>query len=338
MNHKVTIRQFGCTIDVRPGQSILDAALKAGLDYPYACRSGTCSACKTLVLEGSVELKAYDPCALTDAERAAGMILACRASPVSDCELSLVDEDVDLPAARKVECTITSVTPMTHDVVLVRAVPNDGRRIGFLAGQFAVLSVPGLPPREYSFANVPGADELEFHIRARPEGLVSAHFYGRAKKGDRLMLNGPFGHAYLRKEHPGPIALVAGGTGLAPARSILHDALAAPPRRQIDLFFSVRWRRDLYLHEQLRELAASREDFRFHPVVTDEPDTPYPRDIFATMQEHVGDFAAAKIYTCGPPALVRACQDFVFSRGTLPENCHTDPFTSQESQQFLNSA
>lgn len=338
MNHKVTIRQFSCTIDVRAGQSILDAALKAGLDYPYACRSGTCSACKTLVLNGKVEQRACDPSALTGAEREAGMILACKAYPVSDCEISLVDDDLDMPAVRKVDCTVTAVRQMTHDVALIEAVPNDGRPIEFLAGQFAVLSVPGLPPREYSFANPPGSGELEFHIRARPEGLVSAHFCGKAKPGDRFTLRGPFGHAYLRKDHGGPIALVAGGTGLAPAKSILTEALKLPSPRPVDLFFSVRFRRDLYLDDHFRELAENHRKFRFHPVITDEPDSPCPRDIFALMQQHIADFKAAKIYTCGPPALVRACQDFVHAQGTLPGNCHADPFTSQSTQQFLNSA
>lgn len=338
MNHKVSIRQFNCTIDVRPGQSILDAALKAGLDYPYACRSGTCSSCKTLVLSGTVEQRAYDASAMTDAERESGMVLACKAYPASDCEVSLVDEDLDLPPVRKVDCTITSVRHMTHDVVLVKAVPSDSRLIEFFAGQFAVLSIPGLPLREYSFANVPGSLELEFHVRARPGGLVSTHFYSKAKAGDKFSLRGPFGHAYLRKDHHGPIALVAGGTGLAPAKSILDEALKLQIRRPIDLFFSVRFLRDLYLDDHFRALDEKHGDFTFHPIVTDELDTPFPRDIFAAMQEHIPDFRGAKIYTCGPPALVRACQEFVNSRGTAPENCHADPFTSQDSQQFLNSA
>jgi ferredoxin-NAD(P)+ reductase (naphthalene dioxygenase ferredoxin-specific) len=336
MNHKVSIQQFGCAIDVRPGQSILDAALKAGLDYPYACRSGTCSACKTQLLSGKVEQRACDASALSEAERDAGIILACRAHPVSDCEIAVVEDEAAVPP-RKADCTITFVERVTHDVVVVRALPEGGQAVPFLAGQFAVLAPPGFPSREYSFANRPGTLELEFHIRARVGGNVSSYFYDRARRGDRFSLNGPFGNAYLRKEHLGPVTLVAGGTGLAPAKSILAEALATSPNRPVDLYFSVRWQRDLYFDDQFRQLAASNSQFRFHPVVTDEP-SPYPRDIFAVMARNVEDFSATKIYTCGPPALVRACQDFVLSRGTSPQNCHADPFVSQETQQILNSA
>ncbi|PWK66410.1 2Fe-2S iron-sulfur cluster-binding protein [Aminobacter sp. AP02] len=337
MNHKVSIPQFDSIIEVRAGQSILDAALKAGLDYPYACRSGTCSACKTQVLSGRVEQRAYDAAALSEAERDAGLVLACRAHPISDCEVAPVDDEPAVPS-RKTECTITYVERVTHDVVVVRALPDGGQAVQFLAGQFAVISPPGFPAREYSFASRPGSPELEFHVRARPGGNVSSYFYDRARRGDRFLLNGPFGNAYLRKDHPGPVTLVAGGTGLAPAKAILVEALAASPGRRVDLYFSVRWQRDLYFDDQFRELAATHDRFRFHPVVTDETDTPYPRDIFAVMAEHIEDFRATKIYTCGPPALVRACQDFVYSRGTSPQDCHADPFVSQESQQILNSA
>lgn len=338
MNHKVSIRPLDCAIDVRQGQSILDAALKAGLDYPYACRQGTCSACKTQVLSGDVEQRAYDVSALSDAERAAGFVLACKAYPKSDCEVQLADEDPALPPLSKADCTVAGIERVTHDVVVVRALPDGGLPVQFLAGQFAVLGLPGFPVREYSFANRPGALELEFHVRARVGGHVSTHFYERTRRGDRFSLSGPFGSAYLRKEHPGPIALVAGGTGLAPAKSILNEALAMPATRSVDLFFSVRWQRDLYFDDQFRDLAASHRNFRFHPVVTDEPDTRYPRDIFAVMAEHIADFSAAKIYTCGPPPLVRACQEFVCAQGTRPEDCHADPFVSQEPQQLLNSA
>ncbi|WP_315920620.1 2Fe-2S iron-sulfur cluster-binding protein [Mesorhizobium sp. SP-1A] len=338
MTHKVSIRQLDCTIDVRPGQSILDAALKAGVDYPYACRSGTCSACKTQVLSGEVELRTYDVSALSDAERKAGLILACRACPTSDCEVDLVEEDPAMPPQRKADCAITYIERVTHDVVIVRAVPDGGMPVQFFAGQFAVLGLPGYPAREYSFANRPGSLELEFHIRSRIGGQVSTHFYERSRRGDRFSLNGPFGNAYLRKEHPGPITLVAGGTGLAPAKSILHEALAMQAVRPIDLYFSVRWLKDLYFDDQFRELAAKKSQFRFHPIVTDEPDTPYPRDIFAVMAEQIKDFKATKVYTCGPPALVRACQDFVCERGTPPQDCHADPFVSQEAQPILNSA
>ena len=77
------------------GETILDAALDAGLDYPFLCRGGTCGTCKTTLLTGSVDLLPYAHFALTDAERDAGLILACRAVPLEDCEIDVLDPDAD---------------------------------------------------------------------------------------------------------------------------------------------------------------------------------------------------------------------------------------------------
>ena len=58
---------------------ILDAALKAGFPFPHGCSSGECGGCKCALLDGKVDMEAYSPDALSDEERAGGLILACRA-------------------------------------------------------------------------------------------------------------------------------------------------------------------------------------------------------------------------------------------------------------------
>lgn len=338
MDHKVIIRQFERAVSVREHQSILDAALEAGFDYPHACRSGTCSACKAKLLTGTVTHKTHDPYAITEAEKQEGMILACRASPTSDCEIDIFDFDINAHPVKEVECIITSTQHVTHDVLLLKAAPTDGQIFNFNAGQFAKLSVTDLPQREYSFANAPGARELEFHIKSYADGIVSRYFYNEIAAGNRLRMSGPFGDAYFRKDHTGPIILVAGGTGLAPAKSILEDALSSPLERRVDLFFSVRLEKDLYLNEALIELASRSDQFQFHPIITDEESSLYPKNLFTAMDEHIKDFRPIKAYICGPPGLVRACQEFVYSRGTNRMDCHADPFTSSPPDGLLNSA
>lgn len=66
----------------RDGQSILDAALAANIDAPYACKAGVCSTCRALVLEGETEMAANY--ALEDYEVRRGYVLTCQARPLSD--------------------------------------------------------------------------------------------------------------------------------------------------------------------------------------------------------------------------------------------------------------
>ncbi|GLK69856.1 2Fe-2S iron-sulfur cluster-binding protein [Hansschlegelia plantiphila] len=335
MTYSVLVRQFDEPIAVKKGQTILDAALRAGEDYPFSCRSGACSSCKSQLFSGEVEHGSFDPAALSDEERASGLILACRAKPVSDCEVAFLEDDESLFSPATNPCSITSVERVTHDVAIVRAKPLGGQPLSFAAGQFASLTLPGFPSRDYSFANRPGSPELEFHVRVRAGGIVSRHIYETAAAGDRFSVYGPLGAAYLRKDHPGPITMVVGGTGLAPARSILLEALAALPGRPIALFFSAREDRDLYYTDEMTALAASRPHFEFHPIATRSQDAAEaPRTVFSLVAERFENLRGHTVYTCGSPSLVSACQAFAAGMGVTAADCHADPFVSAEQQQI----
>lgn len=79
----VTIANTGAKIACSPEQTILHAAIKGGIDYPYACASGNCGACVSHLTEGSVDMLPRGDAALTPEQAAAGQILACRARPRS---------------------------------------------------------------------------------------------------------------------------------------------------------------------------------------------------------------------------------------------------------------
>jgi ferredoxin-NAD(P)+ reductase (naphthalene dioxygenase ferredoxin-specific) len=334
-SHKVLIAQFRTSVEVRPGFSILDAALKAGLDYPYACRQGNCSSCKTNLIKGKIEHKPFDPAALSEEEQGNNIILACRAMPLTDCEVEFMEDDELTFTPAKSECEITSVERVTRDVVVVKAKALVKRSILFAAGQFATIALPGLPAREYSFANRPGSQELEFHVRARPSGKVSRRLYEESQIGDRFVLNAPFGNAYLRKDHGGPITIVVGGTGLAPAKSIILDALASLPGRAITLYFSVREMGDLYQVDQFEALASRYTNFQFSPVVTRPIDGSAERsvDVFQLIADQCQSLRGHKVYTCGSPGLVKACQIFSQRMGVEAKDCHADPFVSADDDE-----
>lgn len=328
-SYTVHVEQFDEPIEVEMGQTILDAALEQGFPYPHGCRSGNCTACKSNLVEGEVDLLPHSEFALSDAERAAGKILACRAVPWSDCRVAYVeDAEIVVHPQRLLACTIAQIERVTHDVLVLRLEIQSGGPFAFSAGQYASLEFPGSPARDFSMANVPGEDRLEFHIRRIAGGVVSGYVAERARPGETLRVRGPFGTAYLREGHGGPLILAGGGTGLAPILSILRTALDRDPEREITVYVGVRDERDLYATDRLDAIADRHATVRIERVLS-EPQATTQRRTGFLCDAIAADFAAFeghKAYVAGPPVMVDTTVAALERHGLTKRDIHADAF------------
>jgi len=179
---------------------------------------------------------------------------------------AISDEVTDLPVGR-LAGEIVSVENATHDIkrILVRLERREG--FAFWVDQYARLTIPGAPCRDYSMASRPDQPLLEFHIRRVPGGAASERIAAVAKPGLGLELEGPLGAAFLREKHSGPILGIAGGSGLAPVKAIVETALASGFGQPIHVYLGVRAERDLYMTGLFAELAEAHANLRFLPVL-----------------------------------------------------------------------
>lgn len=307
--------------------SILDAALKAGVPFPHACRAGECGRCKCRLVHGAVTHDPWAPEALSAEERAQGLILACRARPQGDVEVAWLDEPAGpLPPMRSVRGVVTEVAPATHDIVRLQVRVEDDP-VDFIPGQFARLAFPGLPPRAYSMANLPGAEVLEFHVRRVPGGRVSSHVAEAVRAGDRIRLEGPCGAAGLRPTARSRALLVAGGSGLAPVLSILRALLARDDGRAIHLYHGVRDEPDLYETPWLEGLAAAGR-ITYQPVLSGAvlPTARRRGLVHQAVGEDFASLADADIYVCGPPPMVDSVRATALGRGAQADAIQADAF------------
>jgi naphthalene 1,2-dioxygenase ferredoxin reductase component len=338
MNYIVTLKDKNAVIDVSMGKTILESALDQGIDFPHGCKSGNCGACKSILHGGDVEMSPYSDYALTGEEKGRGLILPCRSVPWSDCEISLIDDDdAVVHASRQLECEIADIIQATHDIRIIRIKILAGGPYNFSAGQYASVTFKDLPPRDYSMANMPDSDVLEFHIRLVPGGAVTPFVQSTLKVGDQVRVQGPYGTAYFRENHKGPIIAAAGGSGLAPIKSILETAFASNAGQPIAFYFGVRDERDVYMAEKFEELANTFENFSFIPVLsepksTTERHTGFLADAIANDFQDLDGF---KAYLAGPPIMVETTVEKLKSLGIQRSDCHADAFYTEADKMKL---
>lgn len=315
------------------GETILANLLAAGVAFPHNCQAGNCGACKCELIEGDILELPYSEYALSPEERARNLVLACRSQVWGDCTVRPLEaEDLVLHPSRVLRCRVLALEDLTHDIKGVRLAVEAGGPFSFSAGQYARVELaPSVQARNYSMANRPESAELEFHVRRVPHGQASGYVFERLRPGDAIRVSGPLGTAYLRDAHAGPILAVAGGSGMAPIKSILETALAADPTRAIHLYFGVRAERDVYLEPQLAELARRHSGFRYQ-IVLSEPDGASTRRTGMVADAFASDFdsfAGFKAYLAGPPPMVEAAEQRLLERGMATRDIHADAFYSQ---------
>lgn len=341
MSFTVKIRQVDAPLNVEMGDTVLKAALAADIAYPHGCQSGNCGACKSRLHEGEVEMSPYSEYALTDEEKNSGLILACRAVPWSDCELAWLEQDeVVSHPLRKLDCTVAELDRMTHDIMRVRLAIEAGGPFDFTAGQYARVLFPNLPARDYSMASLPDAALIEFHIRMVPDGDVSTFVNTGLKVGDSVRVEGPYGISYLRQKHTGPVIALAGGSGLAPVKAIVEQALADGAEQPIRMYFGVRDERDVYLEDHFRSLSDEHPNFSFEIVLSDSGGDSDRRTGFLVdiVDSDFDDLDGAKAYLAGPPIMVETCVTRLKAKRVRDEDCHADAFYTEAEKAELEEA
>jgi CDP-4-dehydro-6-deoxyglucose reductase/ferredoxin-NAD(P)+ reductase (naphthalene dioxygenase ferredoxin-specific) len=328
MSFKVRIASADRTIDVPAGATILEAAIDAGVSYPFGCQSGNCGACKSQLVRGEVTMEGYSEFALSDEEKARGLILACRAVPRDACEVAWLEEDdLIVHPRRRLACKLVSLDDATHDIKRIRLEIVSGGPFDFSAGQFASVTFEGCPPRDYSMANVPGDPVLEFHIRRTAGGATSAHVAETLKVGDSVRVEGPFGASYLRESHRGPIIAVAGGSGMAPIKSVVERALQKQLPQHIYFYFGVRSERDLYLHDHFATLAQKHKNLHFIPVLSEGGDSNLRNGlVHEAVAQDFDEVDGCTAYLAGPPVMVEAATLLLEQRGMRRIDIHADAF------------
>ncbi|PBC35882.1 oxidoreductase [Rhodococcus sp. ACPA4] len=321
----------GSTVPCGPDQKMLDAFLRGGVWIPNSCNQGTCGTCKVRISSGTVETSPAPDTVLSTAEQDRGYVLACQSIPTSDVTIDSVGIDSGTPhhVLRDIAGTVGAIRQVADDTLAVTILLDEP--LEFTAGQYVELSIPDTDTtRPYSMANPPSQDDkLEFHIRRQPGGCATdGWIFDGLAVGDPVSMTGPWGDFCYTADDPElGLVLLAGGTGLAPLKSIAAAALELDPHREIHVYHGVRFESDLYDVDYWHDLAADHPGVRYTPCLS--------RGGWTGRTGYVGDALVADLpscknfsaYLCGPPAMVEAGVKALKRRRISPRRIHRESYT-----------
>lgn len=328
----VELVSHGLSFQVPRGRTLLEAAQDAGVGFPCDCKVGTCGTCRYRLIEGKIsELNSAAVCLSAEDVRA-GWRLGCQSLPGSNLRIHLDGLVTEIgPPPGLFEAKIMSAIPLTHDIMQVRL--QLSRPVAFIAGQYADLQVDHIEgARSYSFAEAATQGSTHrpcFHIRRVSGGAFTSWLFDGDRVGARLTLRGPLGRFRLRRG-AGPIVCVAGGSGLAPIKSLLEQALHERCDRPVFLLYGGREQRDLYCQTEIEALGERWPSrFEYLPVLSSEAadsDWTGVRGMVADRMVAVPGLVQAQIYLCGPPPMVDAAEAIALSAGVSREAVFADRF------------
>ena len=329
---RLHIEPSGRVLEVAPGESVLEAALRQGVALPYGCRNGACRSCRGRVLEGTVHYPDGPPKALQPSDHADAFVLLCAAHLHADARIEVeeIDSHRDI-VVRTLPCRLVEKETLAHDVVALRLRLQEGERLQFLAGQYVDIVLRDGRRRAFSLANPPGTEALyELQIRHVPGGEFSGYAFSHLKPRAILRMHGPLGSFYLRKADECPVVLMAGGTGFAPIKSIIEDALNEGYPWPMHLYWGVRARRDLYHDALVRRWAREHAHFHYTPVLSEPTAQCGWRGrtglVHRAVLEDFPDLSACGAYLSGPPPMVSASRRALAAQGLAPARLHSDSF------------
>jgi len=321
MTAHVQVRPSGHEFFVDGNDSLLEAALRAGLALDYGCSAGSCGKCKAKVLSGEVQKTRHSDYVLSAAEKSAGVVLMCCNTAAVDLVIEAREAHgaADMPL-QNIEAKVKSVGAIAGEMRLLHLQTPRSNRLRFLAGQSVSLELPGGARASCPVASCPCDDRnLQFHIRRRAGDAFAERVFDGLGAADSVRIEGPRGTFVLDEESSRPLVFIAGDSGFAPIKSLIEHAMALEAAESLSLVWIASAPGGHYLDNLCRSWGDALDDFRYVPLTLEGVASPeaVDRALQPMLQNHPA-LQDCDVYVAGPQALTHATEFMLLERGVPP--------------------
>ena len=333
MKYQINIEPSQHSFPCDAQETILDAALRAGIELNYGCRNGLCGSCRGKIIQGTFcYADSKLPGGISQQEHEIGMALFCKAKPTSDLVIEVKEISSGTPLEIKtLPCKVVKIERLNHDVVAIFLKSPDSQRLQFRAGQYLNILMPSGKKRAFSIASAPHHDQtIELQVRYVKGGDFTEYAFHHMKLKDLIRIEGPMGSFYLRENTNRPLLFLCGGTGFAPTKGIIEHAFHILDQRPIYLYRGALAFEDLYQNELPQAWMSNHPNLTYVPVLSspkiEDHWTGRTGFVHAAVLDDFADLSGMDVYLCGPPQMIRAAVDSFCARGLPKDRIFSDAF------------
>lgn len=324
MSAQVTVLPAGHEFFVEGNDTLLEAALRAGIPLNYGCSNGNCGDCRARLVSGQVKKVHPHDFVLKESEKAEGDFLLCSYTAVSDVvvEAGIAGAD-DIPH-QEIVTRVKAVEVLNERIAVLHLTAPRSQRLHFLAGQRVTLAIGdsgGELSGEYPVASCPCEDRhIELHIQ-RDNSPLARHVFEDLAKEDRVRIEEPRGHFVMKLDSRRPVIFIAWEEGFAPIKSLVQHAMSLEIAESIHLYWaagSVAASGGHYQDNHCRAWADALDEFSYRPLDAAGGAEAVAESILALHP----DLRRADIYAAGPLDFLHVLQTGALARGLSPLGWH----------------
>ncbi|MBZ0104449.1 MAG: 2Fe-2S iron-sulfur cluster binding domain-containing protein [Sulfuricella denitrificans] len=308
--------------------SILEAALRAGIPLNYGCSGGNCGLCKAKVVSGQIKKIRNHDYVIPEAQKQQGYVLLCSSTAVTDVEIEapVAGSVQDIPF-QQLSAKVKTVEPLSQNMALLHLQMPRTSRLRFLAGQYATVQVGKSLSADLPIASCP-CDErnLHFHVRRMPGNLFSDYIFNHLESNEAVDVEGPQGEFILQEKSPRPLYFIAFDAGFAPIKSLIEHAMSLDAAEAIHLYWIGSDGEGIYMPNMGRAWADALDNFFFSSRITGYDLRAVSgkreanlRAMLEEILEGCPDLQSGDIYIAGPGSAVEVAEDFFLNLG-LPKS------------------
>ena len=303
--------------------TLLEAAIRAGIPLSYGCSGGNCGLCKARLVSGEVIKTRHHDYVIPEAEKERSCFLLCSNTAVSDVviEATAAESVLDIPF-QQIKARVKALAPLGEDYMLLHLETPRSQRLRFLAGQGVNLRVGDAYSTELPIASCPCDDRnLLFHVRRLPGNRFSDFIFQQLRRNDTVDVEGPQGEFILHQGEPRTLYFFAFDDGFAPVKSLIEHALSIDAEN-IHLYRFASSPGALYLPNVAHAWADALDDFTYQEQIAGFDLRAMNSRRRLTLNAWLGEIAArdpglreGNIYISGPEEVVQASGAFFTGLG-----------------------